>query len=342
MNHLKWGRPFFFILMAGASILLFLVFRPYLAGLVIAATFAVIFQPVYDFILRFVRLKTLAALGTILITVVLVLIPLIIFGQQVSQEAYGLYQRLSSGSVSFPVTISFLEEKINSLIPEFSVDLTGYVKEFASFLFGNFGSIFAGTINVLANLFIGLLAYFYFLKDGRHFRDALIRLSPLPKEYDKIILERLDSTVNSVIKGTVIVAIIQGFVAGIGLTIFGVPNPALWASLAAITALIPGVGTSLVMVPSVIFLFLTGQDTSAIGLLFWAFFAVGLIDNFLGPKIIERGVKIHPLLILVSILGGVAYFGPFGFLFGPLTIAVFFALFDIYQLMIIPSNNDNK
>jgi predicted PurR-regulated permease PerM len=343
MNNLKLEYSFFFIFMALAAILLFLVFRPYLISLVVAATFAVVFQPIYNFFVRIVRLRGLAALGTVLVTVILVLIPLVIFGRQVSQEAYSLYQSLSSDSLSYSGLLLGLEEKINGLLPEFSVDLRSYASQAVSFFVGNFGSFFAGTINIFVNLLVGLFAYYYFLKDGKHFKDALIGLSPLPDKYDQIILKRLDVTINSVIKGTVIIALIQGFVAGIGLTIFGVPNPALWASMAAIAALVPGAGTALVMVPAVIFLFLTGQDTNAISLLVWAALAVGLIDNFLGPKIMERGIKIHPLFILISVLGGIAFFGPFGFLLGPLTVAVFFALFDIYQLIFnLSPNYDNK
>lgn len=343
MNQLKLERSFLFVLMAISAILLFFIFRPFLISLILAATFAAIFQPVYDFLVRILRFRGLAAWGTIFITVTLVLVPLIIFSQQISSEAFNLYLSISSGSINLPETFLNLQNKISSLIPELTIDFKSYATQTISFFFSNFGSFFAGTINVFINFIIGLIAYYYLLKDGKHFRDTLIKLSPLPNTYDQIILKRLGATVNSVIKGTVIIALIQGFVAGIGFSIFGVPNPALWASAATISALIPGFGTSLVMIPSIIFLFLSGQNVNAFGLIIWAAFAVGLVDNFLSPKILGRGVKIHPLFIIISILGGIAYFGPFGFLLGPLTLAVFFALFDIYQLTLNPlTNDDNK
>jgi predicted PurR-regulated permease PerM len=343
MNHTDISNRFFFILLAISTVLVFFVFQPYLTGLIVAGTFAVIFQPVYNFLLRVVRIPSLAALGTLVTVIMLVLIPLIIFGKQVTEETYTLYQSISSNSISYPEVLNRIEEKVNIFIPEFSVDLGSYVSQAVSLFFGNFGSFFAGTLNVFVNLIIGLFSFFYFLKDGKQFKNTLMKLSPLPTEYDEIILKRLDLTVNSVIKGTVTIALIQGFVAGIGLTFFGVPNPALWASLAAVCALVPGVGTSLVMIPAIIFLFLTGQDGNAFGLLLWALFAVGLIDNFLSPKVISRGIRIHPLFILISVLGGVTFFGPFGFLLGPLTVAVFFSLFDIYQLIVNPSlNHESK
>ena len=99
-----------------------------------------------------------------------------------------------------------------------------------------------------------------------------------------------------------------------------------WGVVAALAALIPGIGTALVLLPAIGYLFFTGSTGMAIGLLVWGFVAVGLIDNFLGPILVNRGVKIHPFLILLSIFGGPSFFGPIGFVLGPLIVALLFAL----------------
>ena len=116
-----------------------------------------------------------------------------------------------------------------------------------------------------------------------------------------------------------------------GFSIFGVPNPILWGSVAAVAALIPGVGTALVLIPSILYLFFIGETVSASGLLVWGIVAVGLVDNILGPKLVGRGIKLHPFLTLLSILGGISFFGPLGFLFGPLTLSLLFAFLEIYS-----------
>jgi len=148
--------------------------------------------------------------------------------------------------------------------------------------------------------------------------------------------------VNSVVKGSLIVGVVQGVLTGVGFALFGVPNPALWATIAAIASLIPTIGTGLVLIPGISYLFLVGASSNAIGLIIWGVFAVGLVDNFLGPKLIERGVKIHPFLILLSVLGGIGLFGPIGFLAGPLILSWLFALLDMYPALIKPDTHKHS
>ena len=118
---------------------------------------------------------------------------------------------------------------------------------------------------------------------------------------------------------------------GLGLWIFNVPNPALWGVVAAVMSLIPTFGTALVSVPAIIFLFVTGEVTSAVGLLIWATIAVGTIDNFLTPLVVGGKTNISPLLILFSVLGGISFLGPVGILLGPLTVSLLYTLISIYR-----------
>jgi predicted PurR-regulated permease PerM len=144
-----------------------------------------------------------------------------------------------------------------------------------------------------------------------------------------------------VIKGSLLIALIQGMVSGTGFAIFGVPNPVLLGSVAIIAALIPNVGTAVVLTPAILYLYLTDQVWQSAGLLIWGITAVGLIDNLLGPTLIGRSSKIHPLLILLAVLGGLAFFGPLGFILGPLVISLLFAVLDIYERL-LPRNVDKS
>src|SRR6185369_11223156 len=117
-------------------------------------------------------------------------------------------------------------------------------------------------------------------------------------------ISRLSQAINGVIKGSLLIALIQGALLGFGLWIFGIENSALWGVVAAITSLIPTLGTSLVSIPAIVFLFVTGETTSAIGLLIWAAVMVGMIDNFLGPIIVSKKINVSSLFILFSVLGG--------------------------------------
>ena len=175
-----------------------------------------------------------------------------------------------------------------------------------------------------------LIAFYFFLKDGSKLKDYFVELSPLDDKDDEKIISRLKQAVSATVKGSLSIGLIQGTLTGIGFAIFGVPNAVLWGTVAAVAALIPGVGTALIILPAILFLFVPENTFGAFGLLAWGLLAVGLIDNFLSPRLVGRGMKLHPLLVFISVLGGLAFFGPLGFLLGPLSVSVFLALIDIY------------
>lgn len=336
----------FFILLAFALYLVFQLFAPYIQALAVALIFAVVFHPLHTRILRLMpRHKALAALATLIIIVVVVLMPLVFYGVQLSDEVKNFYD-YAFVEMQGDGLMTKLTAAGNNIIQSFSpfgvkwpvfsaTETEVYVFNILSWLRGHFGDIFSGLAKVFINLFIFLVALYYFLKDGDKARHAVVVISPFNDSRDHEILERLRTAVVSVVKGSILVAIIQGFVAGLGYTIFAVPSAFLWAGIAAIAALIPGVGTGLVNLPAILYLFFTGHTPQAIGMTLWAMFAVGFIDNILGPKFAEKGLKIHPFLILLSVLGGIVYFGPIGFVFGPIILAFLFALFDIYKTIIV-------
>lgn len=227
-----------------------------------------------------------------------------------------------------------VSEMFFGLYPAYSFDTVNITNIFArvlEWIFSNLDTVFTGVSKVALGAFIMCLALFYFLRDGRVLKRQLIALSPLVDMDDERIIRKIEQAIYSVFAGSIIVALIQGILTGIGFMIFGVPNPALWGSIAAVSALIPGIGTALVIIPGIIYLFATGFTVHAIGLLVWGVVAVSLIDNILGPTLVNRGVQIHPFLILLSVLGGMIFFGAIGFILGPIVLALLFALLDIYR-----------
>jgi len=169
------------------------------------------------------------------------------------------------------------------------------------------------------------------LKDGEGWKETLLRLSPLSEGADEKIVTKLYHTINGVLKGYILIAFIQGTLMGAGLAIFHVPNPAIWAVIAGIAAIIPPLGTAVVSVPATIFLFMTGHIGLAIGFLIWAVFIVGVGDNVLKPYIVGRKIDVPSFLILFSVLGGIAFLGPVGILIGPLAVSMLYTLTEIYQ-----------
>jgi predicted PurR-regulated permease PerM len=328
---------FFGVLIVGVAVLSFFVFKPYLSALFLAAVFAVVSLPLHRRILAFVGdRRNLGAAATLCVLIAVVLIPISVFLYFAFQDAESLYfSVIREGSAG---TLARLTARIEALIaplaPEVSIDVMSSAESILGRVVENAGGIFSGFFNVVVQFFLMLLALFYFIRDGGRFKEHLVFLSPLANRYDESILKRLGDAVNAVVRGSLLIALIQGVLAGIGFAIFGVPNPTLWGVVAAVSALIPSIGTSLVLVPAIIYLFVTGPLGMALGLLVWGVVAVGLVDNILQPILLERSLRVHPLLILLSVIGGITLMGPVGFLAGPVIIALLFALFDVYPLIL--------
>jgi len=228
--------------------------------------------------------------------------------------------------------ITSLGNKINYILPKgASFNINEVISTFLTFLTNNIANIFSTTVSVLFSFVLLLLTIFYFLKDGENWKKTLLRLSPLSGVADQKIITRLAETITGVVRGYLLIALIQGILMGIGLTIFHVPNAAIWAVVAGIASIVPPFGTAIVSVPAVIFLFATGHTGYSIGLLIWATIIVGTGDNLLNPYIVGQKINIPPFLILFSVLGGISLLGPIGILIGPLTIGLLYTLTEIYQ-----------
>lgn len=335
-THIQTG--FFLALLLGILVLSFFIFRPYIGPLVLSATFAVVFYPLYERILKLARgYRNVAASLTVACVVLIVVLPLTFFGTQVFREALDVYVQVRDPSTSFSHMVRTLaEERLARFVPQLSTDLDYYVERALGWLLSNAGQFVSSVATFVLYVFISLLALFYFLRDGQAITGKLKVLSPLPDKYDARVIQRLHDAINSVIRGALLIALIQGIVSGVGLSIFGVPNAVLWGSLAVIAALIPYVGTAVVITPAIAYLLLVDRTGAAIGLAIWGVTAVGLMDNFLGPRLVNRGIKLHPVVILLAVLGGLVFFGPLGYILGPLIISLLFALLDIYPLLVRP------
>ena len=323
---------FFFAMLLAAGYLAWLIVSPFLPALALSAVVVTICYPLYERIRRFTprQNESLASVVTTLLVLVLIIIPVFFVSTVVVSEVFSFYRTLSSENIALMDYVRNVEETLQVYAPGFEVNLTQQIQQGAQWFASNLGAIFAGTASTIFLFFISIIGIFYSFRDGKRFTKWLIHVSPLPDNEDEVILTRLGVAVRSVVTGVVLVSIIQGVVAAIGFSLFGIERAILWASIAAIAALLPGIGTSVIMIPAIIFLFVTGSFANAIGLLIWAVFAVILIDNFVGPYLMSRGNRLHPFVILLSVLGGIAMFGPIGFVIGPVIISLFMVLLEIY------------
>jgi predicted PurR-regulated permease PerM len=328
---------FFLILLIATGIIIFFIFRPFLSPVVIGGSLAIVFYPLYEWLTaKLNNRKNLAAFITVLLILVLILGPVLLIGNLLFGEARDLYTSIDAhnGENTFIQGLTHsIESKLQHIAPDINLNVEQYTQNGLEWILTHLDSFFSSFLEILVGTFMMVFAVFFLLRDGRAFKDKLFTLSPLKQEFDQGIFVKLVGAVNSVVKGSLLISITQGLFVGIGLMLAGVPNPVLWGVVAIFASLLPGIGTTLITVPWIIYLLLTAPLVYGLGLAVWAGLGIGLIDNVLSPYVINQGIKIHPFLIFISVIGGVAYFGPIGFILGPVIFAFFFALLDIYPLI---------
>ncbi|MDP1625244.1 MAG: AI-2E family transporter [bacterium] len=344
MDTQKLQIGFFIGLLISVVVLTVFLFVPFLAPIALAFMAAIVMRPVNRwFLVKTSGKKTLAASLSVVFAIVVVLVPLTIVAQQVTSETYKFYTEVrNEGLGGFDRVTAAIIEPIQSAFPEFNPDVDGYISSLAGKFADNASKIFSSTASLTLSLFLAFMALFYMLRDGHRFREVLIELSPLADSYDNEIIDKIERAVNSVVRGSLLTAVIKGIFAAAGFAIFGVPHAILWGALTAVVSLVPLLGAGITVIPAVLYLIATDSIGAAIGLAIWGTVAVGLVDNLLMPIVVGKATVIHPLLILLSVLGGVVLFGPVGLFLGPLVIALLSALLEIYKVVILHGQNKQK
>jgi len=324
-------RYFFFTLFFGTLLFTFLIFRPFWVVIILGISFAIVLYPVYEWLKKAKMPDWLASFITVILFIFILCGPLLGIGTVVFKQSNNVYSQVAGKSDTVPL-ISSIEQGVNQFLPgTVKLDLNQKMSDFVSYVSDNIAKIFTGTVSAFFSFLLILLIIFYLLKDGRKLKQSIVILSPLIDRDDEKIISKLAQAVNAVIKGYLLIALLQGILLGLGFWVFGLANGALWGMVAAVMSLIPTFGTSLVSIPAILFLFATGHTMSALGLLLWAAFLVGTIDNFLSPLVVGKRINIPSIFILFSVLGGISFLGPVGILVGPLTLSLLYALISIYR-----------
>jgi len=285
------------------------------------------------------------------ILVILVLtLPFFFIINAVSKEAYTTYlitkQKLSSGSLinadcgsnANPVCkfVNYIEEKFED--PKIRFQFDNSIKKFSTYIIDSASNFILSLPSFFLNVFIIIFVMFFFFRDGHLIVDKIEKLLPLKKTHQKYIFKKFDGVMFAVIYGNIIVAVIQGALGGLGFFIFGVQSPILWGIVMMLFSLIPYLGSSIIWFPAALLLLFNGYTQLDNGimikgvlLLIWGIFIVGLADNFLKPKIIGSRANIHPVLVLLGVLGGLKVFGVLGLIIGPIILALLTTFIKIYE-----------
>ena len=198
------------------------------------------------------------------------------------------------------------------------------------FLISSLGNMGMGAVNILFMAFAMLYTMFFFLMDGDKLLYKILYYLPLKDEDEQLILAKFTSVTRATLKGTAVVGILQGGLAGTAFWAIGIPSAVFWGTIMAVLSIIPGIGTALVWIPAAIVLAAGGNFLKAGGLAVYCALIVGSIDNLLRPVLVGKDTQMHELMIFFSTLGGIVMFGVMGMIIGPIVAALFITIWEIY------------
>ena len=187
------------------------------------------------------------------------------------------------------------------------------------------------TVSFVVSLFVMLYLLFFLLRDGRELYTSIRDAIPLRTEQLHAVATKFTLAIRSILKGTLVVALVQGVLGGLIFWVLGIHAPILWGALMAVFSLLPVLGAGLVWVPAAIYLLVSGAIWQGLVLFAYGVFVIGLVDNILRPLLIGKDTKIPDYVVLISTLGGIVVFGANGFVIGPVIAAIFIALWAVFS-----------
>jgi predicted PurR-regulated permease PerM len=343
----------------------FIIIKPFITAVLTAIVIAYVFYPVYQRLYSKLKRKNLSSLIITLSLILLIILPLAYIINSLSKEVYRapifFKKTLVTGNL-FGIDceqnrdnrLCKISETIRSFLSEpknrFYVDDT--FKKTTNFLTAKLSNFILAIPRRLFDVFIIFFTMFYLFRDGKKLVTKINNLIPAKKEHKRKIVKKLDEITYAVVFGSIITALIQGAIGAFGFFIFGLilykisniyssvllGSPILWGIIMAFFALIPFLGTYVIWFPIGLFQLIAGfinnnspQIGIGIGILIYGFFVISMVDNILKPKLIGDRAKIHPVIILLGVFGGLALFGFIGIIIGPTILALLVTLIEIYE-----------
>ncbi len=335
-------RNAFLILVALVTVAFAWVVLPYYGAVLWGGALALLFEPLYRRLLRrFKGRDNVAAITTLAVILVGVILPLALVAASLVQEVTGVYQSVKSGQIDFGAYFAQIVAALPSWagrlleglglddLAAFQAKLTAAITQRGQMFAGRAVDIGGDMLDLVIGFCIAMYLLFFLLRDGaalgRDIRKA-IPLAPRPRD---LLVERFTTVIRATVKGNVLVAAAQGALGGVAFWVLGIHAPLLWAVVMGFLSLLPAVGAALVWAPVALYLLATGHVGSGIGLVLFGVFVIGLIDNVLRPILVGKDTQLPDYVVLISTLGGLAVVGLNGFVVGPLVAAMFVAVWQL-------------
>ncbi len=340
-----------FSFLLGFCYLVFRILNPFLHTLGWAGVVGISTYPLYRRLRNRLHGRgTIAASIMTPLVVLTLVVPFVFFVFILGSEVTRVYQfleKIATGnapdilaSLSRNPYVQPFMDKVRPLMDmldlEIGTTLLPAMKKLAGFLLGYSTALIKNFFMMIIKLVLMVITLFYLYRDGESFLQRFLAVLPLDDTEVETLLETVRRVISAVIHGIILTCIVQGALGGIGFWFSGLPSPVLFGALMAIAALIPVVGTALIWLPGALWLMLQGDLVKGIILIAWGMFVVGMIDNLLRPFFISGKAHLSLFIIAIGVLGGVFAFGPLGVVTGPIGLALFLSIFEIYARRVFP------
>jgi predicted PurR-regulated permease PerM len=343
MNQYTLQQKFFLLLLALVTIGFIYILLPYSGAVFWGVVLAILFAPLYRRLLRATKNKpTLAALFTLLLIIVMVILPLSLISASLVKQAAGIYEMVNSGQINvgsyFQRVMHALPQWVINLLERFELtdlaSLQQKLSEGAAQVSQTVArqaiAIGSKTFDFLVGMGVMLYLLFFLLRDGQSLASRVRTAIPLSLKYKQRLFTNFTTVIRATVKGNVLVAAAQGALGGLIFWFLGVQAPLLWAVVMAFLSLLPAIGAAVVWAPVAIYLLVTGAVWEGVVLIAFGVLVIGLVDNLLRPVLVGKDTKMPDYLVLLSTLGGMALFGLNGFVIGPVVAALFIACWDLF------------
>ncbi len=333
----------YFLLVFTISILLLgLILWPFWQLLILAFLLAGIFRPIYNWLYKWMSIWTASFLTCFLI-VLIVFVPLTFCIGALSSEALNLYQIGMDSNLLLKLQKIIqnysLAMEAQTILTDFGIDfeatelnkMVSNIAGMAGLFVYNQASTWAANLMSFVLQFCFLILVIYFLLiEIENLISFMKKLSPLPDSQDDLLMDKFMEIAGVILVGNGISGIFQGILGGLLFAIMGFNSPVLWGGVMAILAFLPIFGIGLVLMPTSLILIINGSPFHAAIIFIFYIILSFSVEYIIKPKLIGTQVKMHTLLVFLSIIGGMSIFGVLGIIYGPLIVTAFLTLTDIY------------
>lgn len=329
--------------LAVATIAMAWIASPFYGGILWAIVAAIVFAPVNRSLVATLHGHKNTAAGLTLITIIaIVIVPAFVIGSLLVEEAIGTYQSIEKQQIDLGETLqnlrSSLPPQVLAAVDEYALtDIDKLEERLSTFLTSGLRIAAEQAVNVGQSAFgfavgLSIMLYltYFLLRDGREIAAKISRRIPMHPVKRRALFDKFTTVIRATIKGSIVVAIVQGLIGGLTFYFLDIRAPLLWGVVMGLLSLVPAVGTGLIWVPVAIYLFATGDVTRGIILLGVGIFIISMVDNILRPILVGKDTRMPDYVVLIATLGGIAVMGINGFITGPVIAALFMAAWDIY------------